>query len=463
MEGKQTVGFVNYTDNALKELKLHLYANAYREGAKAEVVSVANYEKAYPNGKSYGNIEIESVCAGEQSLEFEIGGVDENILIVNFEKEIYPDETKEFEVGFRVKLANINHRLGYGDSTINLCNYYPILCVYENGDFVTDLYDSNGDPFYSKVADYNVSLSYDPNLTLASSGTMQIEKDGEFNVAKIKASKVRDFAMVLSKNFSVCKDSYKGIEINYYHYGDFNATQNVLVVKQVLEQNEKIGKYPYPQISIVEADFVHGGMEYPALILISDDLPDYETYVNVVVHELCHQWWYGVVGNNQYLYGFLDEGLTDYTTAMFYEKHPKYGLTKKEIFKNATNSYAFFCKVYEDVVPDFSTKMVRPLNEYATENEYVYLCYVKGMLLFGSLDEMLGEKTMTKCLKHFYQSFKFKEATADDLIDCFCSASGKNLKSFFDSWLNGKEITIDFWLFGKTFWKKIFPSLYKNF
>lgn len=443
LEGKQKVGFYNYTDNVLSELKLHLYPNAYREGAKASVVSVANYEKAYPNGKDYGFIAIESV-SGENLLEFEVGGADENVLIVELEKEVYPQEMVEFEVGFSVKLANINHRLGYGDSTINLCNYYPIMCVYENGEFVTDVYDSNGDPFYSKVANYDVSISYDKDLTLASSGVMEINKDGEFNVAKIKSNKVRDFAMVLSENFSVCKDSYKGIEINYYHYGDYNVAQSVNVVKEVLELNEQYGKYPYPQISVVEADFVHGGMEYPGLVLIADNLIDYETYINVVVHELCHQWWYGVVGNNQYLYGFLDEGLTDYSTALFYEKYPKYNLSKAEIFKNASNSYSFFVKVYEDVVPDFSTKMIRPLNEYATENEYVYLSYVKGMLMFGSLDEMLGQKNMVRCLKHFYESYKFKEATADDLIDCFCKASGRNLKGFFDAWLNGKEITIDF-------------------
>ena len=132
LEGRQIVSFYNYTDNVLEKVCLHLYPNAFREGAKASVVSLANYEKAYLNGKSYGNIQIESVSDGENYLEYSVCGEDENILEICIGNELYPGDTFEFEVGFVVNLANINHRLGYGKNTINLCNYYPILCVYEN-------------------------------------------------------------------------------------------------------------------------------------------------------------------------------------------------------------------------------------------------------------------------------------------------------------------------------------------
>ena len=359
LEGKETVCFYNYTDNVLESVCLHLYPNAFREGAKATVVSLANYEKAYPNGKNYGFITIESVNSGEEYLEYSIGGEDENILEIKMGRDLYPGEMFEFEVGFVVKLANINHRLGYGKSTINLCNYYPILCVYENGAWVQDLYNSNGDPFYSKCANYEVSITYSKDLTLASTGKQKNILDGENKITNIKAEKVRDFAMVLSSKFHNMEEFYDGIEIDYYFYDDSTPKQTITAIKEVLEMNKTYGKYPYKNLSIVEANFVHGGMEYPNLVLISDDLADYETYINVVVHELCHQWWYGVVGNNQYTHGFLDEGLTDYNTAKFYSLHSKYGLTSDKIFNNATNGYTTFVKVYGDVKQDFSTSMIR--------------------------------------------------------------------------------------------------------
>ena len=195
---------------------------------------------------------------------------------------------------------------------------------------------------------------------------------------------------------------------------------------------------------MVEANFVHGGMEYPGIVLISDNLMDYETYQNVVIHELCHQWWYGVVGNNQYKFGFLDEGLTDYTTALFYDAHSKYGLTKEKIFTNATNGYTNFCKVYKDVKDNFSTTMLKPLNEFETENEYVYLTYTKGMLMFSGLEDLIGEKRLTKCLRAYFEEYKFKEATPQDLINCLSKNSHRNLQSYINSWLNGDVVLGEF-------------------
>lgn len=442
LEGKQTVGFFNYTDTVLTQGYLHLYPNAFREGAKASVVSLANRDKAYPNGASYGDIQIESVSSGEIYLSHEIGGEDENILIVDFGKELFPDECFEFEIGFSVKLANVNHRLGYGDNTINLCNYYPIMCVYENGGYVTDLYHSNGDPFYSKVSNYQVQITYPNKYTLASTGEQRLEKTDTYTTAFVSAQNVRDFAMVLSDKFNHRQDSFESIDINYFYYGDQSADLTLEVIKQVLDMNRRYGAYPYKTITVCESNFVHGGMEYPNLVLIADNLEDRDTYINVVVHELCHQWWYGIVGNNQYAYGFLDEGLTDFNTAIFYDKYPEHGLSSEQIFAGAEKSYINFCNIYGDVITDFKTDMLRPLNKYATENEYVYLSYVKGMLMFASLNEMLGEKTMTRCLKYYYENNAFEIATPTDLINAFCKASGKNLTSFFNSWFDG-EVVID--------------------
>lgn len=444
LEGKETINFYNYTDVVLNEICLHLYPNAYKEGSKSKVVSLSVYEKAYPNGVSYGDIKIESVSHGNDYLEYEITGQDENILKIKID-ELYPNDYFEFEVGFSVNIANINHRLGYGASTINLCNYYPIVCVYEDGAYKTDLYDSNGDPFYSKVANYEVCITYPKNLILASTGSQKNVIDGENKKTTITASSVRDFAMVLSPRFEVRDEIYDGVRIQYYFYDDTDPKTTLKVIKDTLTVNKKYGKYPYGDLSVVESNFVHGGMEYPGLVLISDDLEDYDTYLNVVVHELCHQWWYGVVGNDEYNYGFLDEGLTDYCTARFYDYYPELGHSSKEIFHNAAMSYTNFVKIYSDVKgDDFKTDMLRSLNDFETENEYVYLCYVKSMLMFATLEDLLGTKKFDACLKYYYECNKYQEAGPYDLAKAFSSASGKDLNSFFESWFNGTVVIGDF-------------------
>ena len=78
---------------------------------------------------------------------------------------------------------------------------------------------------------------------------------------------------------------------------------------------------------MVQTDFSEGGMEYGALVYISLDVTDQLQYQGVIVHEIAHQWWYGLVGNNQILTAWIDEGLAEYCTAVFFETHPQYGKT----------------------------------------------------------------------------------------------------------------------------------------
>ena len=181
-------------------------------------------------------------------------------------------------------------------------------------------------------------------------------------------------------------------------------------------------------------------MEYPNLVIISDSIGDYNDYVNVIVHETAHQWWYGLVGNNEFDYGWLDEGLTDYSTALFYKFNEDYGVDFAEIIKNTTNSYVNFVEVYTKVLGGVDTTMNRPLNAYNTEPEYVYMAYVKGALLFDSLRENVGEEKFLTVLKKYFENYRFKNATPDDLVGVFEKYLGYEMKGFFDSWINGKVV-----------------------
>ena len=88
--------------------------------------------------------------------------------------------------------------------------------------------------------------------------------------------------------------------------------------------------------------------------------------------------------------------------------------------------------------------MIRPLGDFETENEYVYISYVKGMLMFASLQDLLGQKKIDSCLKYYYDCNKFSECKPDDLVDAFNKSSGKNLTKFFDSWFNGEVVMGEF-------------------
>lgn len=442
LTGEEKVCFVNNYDNSFEELWFHLYPNAFREGAKNKVVSLANFDEAYPNGESFGHIEIEKVCFGDKELDFEVGGEDENLLKVALESELFPEEQVEFVISFKTTLPNINHRFGYGENTINVANFYPVLCVYEEGKgFADDLYISNGDPFYSEIANYKVQIDYSENFVLASSGEVKESKVEQGRKKElITANRVRDFAFVLSSKFEVAKENLEEVEIKYFYYNDSSPKEVLQLIKKCMAfYSDKFGEYPYLQISVVQSNFVYGGMEYPNIVLISDKLSQESTYY-VVAHELAHQWWYAVVGNDQYNEAWVDEGLTEYSTMLFFEEHKEYGFDYQTMITNANTSFKFYYNIYKKVCKEVDTSMARALNEFETEPEYIHSVYTQGVIMYDALRQLVGEKKLYACMRKYYEKMAYKNARGADLISIFSKISGKNLESFFDSFLYGKVI-----------------------
>ena len=443
LTGSEEVTFVNNYENMFTYLYFHLYPNAFREGATNPVVSIAEEDMVYVDGESYGNITIISVKCGEQSLEYNVEGQDSNILRVELPSEIYPDESITLTIEFETLLANINHRLGYGNNTTNFGNFYPILCVYEDGvGFKTDLYHSNGDPFYSECADYEVSITYPSSFTLASSGEV-LSREGNDNTttAKIKGDKIRDFCFVLSEIFDSLTSQVGDTKVTYYGYNGDNTLQYCLDVSvdALNTFNELFGEYPYSNLNVVKTNFVHGGMEYPNLVYISDDI-EQDDLAYVIVHEIAHQWWYGVVGNDEYSHAWMDEGLTEYSTLLFFENNSKYGYNIDEMLSNATQSYKTFVKVYSSVNGDVDTSMERNLAEFATEPEYVQCTYTKGLLMFDAIRESVGNRKFYKALKNYYKDYEYKNASPAEMIASFSKSTGYDLEGFCLSWLNGEVV-----------------------
>ena len=435
--GEMTVNYYNNTGEELEFVCFHLYPNAFRENSSQSIVSLANYNRAYYNGKSYGDIIITD-C----NKEFSFIGEDENILKLDLSSTLAPNDIVILKIEFETILPEINHRMGVGENTINFGNAVPILCVYENGAFDLNGYNSNGDPFYSEISDYSVQISFPEKFKIACTGELISESIEDGNkLVSIKADNVRDFVFILSEKFEVLTQDVGNTTVSYYYYDDEKPEESLKTSVLSLQTfNELFGEYPYSTLKVVEASFVHGGMEFPNLVLISDSLFSYETYTTVIIHEIAHQWWYGLVGNDQYNYGWLDEGLAEFSTALFYEKNPEYNITREQMTLRNQSNYKVFETIYTDVLGSVNTNFNRALDEFANEQEYVYTSYVKAYLMHDSLYEYLGEKKYLKCLKYYFSNNKYKFATPESLIACFEKAAGGNLESFFYSWFEDKVI-----------------------
>ena len=210
--GTAKVTFENTGEGEFSVLKFQLYPNAYRQNALYQPVSSVYKDSAYYDGESYGEITISSVHG---SKNWEVMGEDKNILYVYLERSLFPGDRVVLDIGFITKLATVNHRTGVTKQTVNLGNFYPILCGFKNGGFYESVYYSDGEPFYSDCADYKLSLTLPKEYEAAASGRVVSERMLESKrVYSFEAEKVRDFACVLSESFRVEKTQVNGTAIS---------------------------------------------------------------------------------------------------------------------------------------------------------------------------------------------------------------------------------------------------------
>ena len=436
----ETVNFTNTSNNVISELKFNIFGNAFRKGALYSPISTQYMDKAYPNGVDYGSMQIQNAFIDDKKADFTIAGIDENVLIINLNKELFPDEKVCVKIDFNLNLANVIARTGYNDKTINLANFYPILCAFSNGSFYECAYYSFGDPFFSECADYKVKLTCDKEYVVASSGVEIDKKQTENKITyTYKLNNARSFAFVLSKYFKCETDDSTGVIINYYYYDDAQPKTSIeYAVRAINLFNDKFGAYPYKTFSVVKTGFIQGGMEFPALVMISDELEGLP-YGEVIVHETAHQWWQTAVGNNEIECGFLDEGLAEYSVVLFYENFPEYGYTRQGLIKASEQTYKVFCSVYDKINKKVNTTMVRSLKDFSSEYEYVNIAYIKPCIMYDYLRTTIGEERFFNSLKRYYNKYKFKNATPDDLVGAF-EKTYSDTNGFFKSFFEGKEI-----------------------
>ncbi len=438
---KQKVDYINPTDTVIKKLPFHIYPNFFKEGATATIVPNTRVNEAYPNGLSYAQFEISKVEVGGKACSGVYSGEHDGIFEVELPLSLMPDDRVEIAFEYNLALPNCEHRFGYGANTINLNNFYPIVCVYDQGGFNLAGYNANGDPFYSDMANYHVSLTTDKNYLVAHTGDLVEEKLSGANKTSIfTANMVRDFALVLSDKFSVVSAKAGEVNVDYFYFNDADAEASLnTAVDAINTFSELFGGYPYNNFCVVKADFIQGGMEYPNLVMIAADIENADDYKNVIVHETAHQWWYGMVGNDEYLYPWMDESITDFCCALFYDENTGYNLNRKILIESDRKNYSLFMSVYEDVLGKLDTSM-RAVDKYATEPEYTYCIYVKGVLMYDSLYSLIGKKAFINALNTYFEQNKYTNAKPENLINAFSSASNTDLTNFFNSWLTGKVV-----------------------
>lgn len=433
----QKVTIVNNKTKEFQELYFHLYPNAFKMPDEVPFPR-EDMSRAYPEGFAPGYINIKKIMLESDEADYEI---DDIILKVSLNEPFKPKQKLTLTFDFEVQIPPSHGRFGYGQNTYNIANWYPILAVYDENGWHKEPYFSVGDPFYSEVGLYEVNIKAPKGYTIAASGSLKQKcEEGGQVIWSFSTGLVRDFAWIASVNFETKEANVGNTKVtSYYIKGKEEYGRSALEYgkKAIACFNEHFGNYPYNNYSIVAADFYIGGMEYPNLVMIGDEFYGPGGFLEyVVVHETAHQWWYGLVGNNQIEEAWLDEALAEYSTLLYYEHY--YGKRAgQSIYEQLIlNSY----RLYEASTTPGPT--LRHLSDFTDWTDYSATVYYKGAIMLKDLEGRLGKYKLLEALKFYFKQNIYKNATGEDFIKALNQVTGGDWTDYIFNWLKGSK-TLD--------------------
>ena len=439
---RQKVEYRNRSGQELTRLYFHLYPNAYRSEEKP-VFEERDMMRAYPNGFSPGSLDMDTIRINGKEADFTIGGYSEDLLMLILKRSLKPGEALSIEMHYQVWMPNCFGRFGYGDHTYKAANWYPIACVHDKNGWNLDRYYAIGDPFYSDTANYEVAIKAPSDYVLAATGECK-KKDGRDGntVWQFHAPAVRDFAWIASKDFQTASRRVGPATVTSYYYTEETGERALDYAASAMKfYNQSFGKYPYRHFSVVEADFFIGGMEYPNLIMMDHSLyapGETDSLELVTAHETAHQWWYGLVGNNEVRDAWMDEGLTEYSTVLYYGN--RYGANQeKKVYHSTMGEGKYSYLPYYIKSAKVDETIHRPSYEFSDGTLYDLQVYGKGAMMFHDIQRKMGRATFLQTLQEYCRKYQFRNVDKEDMIHTFRQVTGRDWERNFNKWLYDEE------------------------
>ncbi len=469
ISAKQSLIWINRTNFETSQLYFHLYPNAYKN-TKTEFAKAYQLEEIH---KSFLDIESLFINGKSDSFEYDFQVSnninDSTVIRIDLDFIVRPNDSVKIDFLFQTKIPLSLKRFGYaeGRDFSFISQWFPKIGVFENGKWVCPPYYSYTN-FYSNFGNYEAKITVPKNYKVGATGVLE-EKILMDSVASYKfiQSGIHDFAWfvtdsILYKDFIYKRNDNSEIQIELFVQPERDEyfERYKSAVENCLHYFEKnVGKYPYQKITLVDVPRTSksGGMEYPTLFTVSADLfsPEETGYPEkLVAHEFAHQYFYGIVANNETYEGWIDEGLSSYFATKIVEEYypellinfklatyfPVFGiqlLNYNEIpliysidtYKQDP-SYSQYLRYYKNPIPGKISD-----SSFIHESKIIYrnTNYSKPELMFLSLERIFGKEKFLEIINQFYNKYKFKHPKGIDLINLIKSNADKDLSWFFEN------------------------------
>lgn len=416
VEGREEVRYTNREDAPLEEIAFRLFPNIL--GGKMEVRDL-KVEKQ-PVTPRFGLADSLMIVPLKNPL-----GVGQEIVIT---MEFSLDVPTEVELNYGV--------LASYEDVLTLAHAYPVIPAYTQEGWNAEIPPQSGDLTFNDVAFYLVTVTAPKDVTVVASGleSSPVEIDAGW-VWNIASGPARDFYLAASRDYEVVSQIIGEVTVNSYapkSLAEGNQTTLNIAVRALETFSRQYGPYPYTEMDLVLTPTLALGIEYPGITAIAERilLGEYGEQTTVylestVVHEVAHQWFYNIIGNDQLDEPWLDESLVQFVTWQYYEIN--FGPGAAEGFEASLRSR--WERVENAPIP-----IGEPVAAYQGR-EYGAIVYGRGALFFEALKNEMGADAFDAFLEEYAASFAWDIATGEGLKalaekHCTC-----DLTPLFEEWV----------------------------
>jgi len=474
LSGRVRISYVNRSPAALHDFYVHQYLNAFRPGSRWSAVDSAEERQRFQHLKDpdYAFERITQASLGMPDYPY---APDSTIAHWTLPRALASGDSMVVEIAWQARPSTLPRRQGRQGRRFDFAQWYPKVVVYDKYGWEDHPLYPAGE-FYGEFAHYNVTLfvaedqvigatgvpiSGDPGWERANANpsvpvdyqrnwyTRSSEENararglvfGRANDAcnvtglrerhqkcvEFEADSVHHFAFSLNPDYRYEQGRYGDVVVRVLYQPGDSATWGKGVAVQRTEMalawlDSLYGKFAWPQITNVHR-IEGGGTEFPMMVM------DGSAGLGLIVHEVGHNYTMGVLANNEWREGWLDEGFTSFQTGWFFESHgqgPAYPGIEGNILFWDLERWSEPVSMVSERYRDFAT--------------YNTMIYTKAQLFYEQLRYVVGDATMRRILRAYYARWKLKHVDETAFRDVAEEVSGMDLKWLFAQWLHGTPL-----------------------
>lgn len=353
------------------------------------------------------------------------------VIRIPLARPLQPGERTQIGLDLEAHTPRISDRFGSDKhGNVMFGNVLPTLAVRDDEGWNTDPYMPWGESSYTTTADWDVTVRAPVGATVIASGTVVDDASAGADVVQhIVAPNVRDFYVGAGTELDRISTTVDGTRINVYTgHKDAKEAQTMLSAAAASFRyfTEHVGTYDYPELDVVGVPhFVDGGMEYPNAVLVDTKYDTAELY-STVAHEVAHQWFYGMAGNNQYDDPWLDESLTTFVENRFL--HDTQG---RRLPRPAKTVEAAYKKAGDHHLSSPVSVLAEGAKDDASAQPYISTVYKIGPMVLEELRSEIGAETFDRGLRSYFDANKHGIGTTQELITAMSQSAGTDLTKWF--------------------------------